>query len=196
MNNMGFFEPFGYPSDGSQIAYDNSQSGLSSGNVQDAIDEVQDNVENLPKPMIFQGSLGIDGDIQILPAASESNRGYVYKVITDGIYQGIAAKTGDQLISKATEWTRIPSGDEPGGTVTSVAITSTDESATITGSPITSSGTIDIKVNVDDAYNSNSTKPITNSLITATFTPLTQEQYDALTNKDKPIYFIYDEVSP
>ena len=181
------------------ISYSGSSSGISATNVQDAIDEVQGNVntvntkvDNLPKPMIFKGSLGTGGTITTLPAASEDNKGFTYKVITDGTYAGQTAKIGDTFISDGTAWVLIPSGDEPSGTVTNVSVTSTDGSATITGSPITSSGTVDISVVTDSALDANSTKPVQNALLSRLFTPLTQAQYDAITNKDLPVYFIYE----
>ena len=156
------------------VSYSGSSSGITATNVQDAIDEVQENVntvntkiDNLPEPMIFKGSLGTGGTITTLPTASDDNKGFTYKVITAGTYQGISAQVGDTLISDGTAWVLIPSGDEPSGTVTNVAVTSADGSATITGSPITSSGTIDISVVTDSALNANSTKPVQNKIVTS-----------------------------
>lgn len=154
------------------VSYSGSSSGLAATNVQDAIDEVQGNVntvntkiDNLPKPMIFKGSLGTGGTITTLPTASNDNKGFTYKVITAGTYAGQTAKIGDTFISDGTAWVLIPSGDEPSGTVTNVAVTSTDGSATITGSPITSSGTIDVSVVVDDALSTTSVHPVQNKVI-------------------------------
>lgn len=199
MNNMGFFNPFGGSGSGgggtpiaSNVSYDGSSSGISATNVQDAIDELDQIIEELPEPMIFKGSLGTGGTISTLPTASSDNKGYTYKVITVGTYAGQTADIGDTFISDGTAWVLIPSGDEPSGTVTNVAVTSTDGSATITGSPITSSGTIDISVVTDSALDANSTKPVQNALLSRLFTPFTQDEYDALTNKDLPLYFIYD----
>lgn len=156
------------------ISYSGSSSGLTATNVQDAIDEVQGNVDavntkvdNLPKPMIFKGSLGTGGTVTTLPTASEDNKGFTYKVITAGTYAGQTAKIGDTFISDGTAWILIPSGDEPSGTVTNVAVTSADGSATITGSPITSSGTIDISVSVDNELSDTSTKPVQNKIVTS-----------------------------
>lgn len=181
------------------ISYIGSSSGISATNVQDAIDEVQENVntvntkvDNLPEPMIFKGSLGTGGIITTLPTASNDNKGFTYKVITDGTYVGQTAKIGDTFISDGTTWVLIPSGDEPSGTVTNVAVTSADGSITVSGSPITSSGTIDISVVTDSALDTNSTKPVQNALLSRLFTPLSQAEYDAITNKDLPIYFIYE----
>lgn len=182
----------GGASTASDVSYSNTTSGLSATNVQAAIDEIDNTIDNLPEPMVFKGSLGTGGTITTLPTASNDNKGFTYKVITAGTYQGVAAEVGDTFISDGTAWILIPSGDEPSGTVTNVAVTSTDGSATITGSPITSSGTIDISVVTDSALNANSTKPVQNALLSRLFTPLSQAEYDAITNKDLPLYFIYD----
>jgi len=174
------------------VSYSNTTSGLTATTVQAAIDELDNTIDNLPEPMVFKGSLGTGGTVTTLPAASSSNKGFTYKVITAGTYASQSAKVGDTFISDGTAWVLIPSGDEPSGTVTNVAVTSADGSATITGSPITSSGTIDISVVTDSALNANSTKPVQNALLSRLFTPLSQAEYDAITNKDLPLYFIYD----
>lgn len=114
----GFFNPFAGGAGGkaptaSEIPYDGLSSGISATDVQGAIDEVQENIENIPRPMSYQGTLGVGGEITELPAPSEANRGYTYKVVTDGTYQSIAAKVGDTFISYATRWDLVPSGDEP-----------------------------------------------------------------------------------
>lgn len=98
----------------------------------------------LPTPMQFKGSVGTGGTITWanLPAAAVSNSGFTYKVITDHATTPIC-QVGDTIISNGTSWVVIPSGDEPAGTVTSVAI-GTDGGISISGSPITSSGTITI----------------------------------------------------
>ena len=97
----------------------------------------------LPEPMVFKGSLGTGGTITTLPTASSSNKGYVYKVITAGTYASQAAKVGDTFISDGSAWVLIPSGDEPSGTVTNVAVAN-GGGLTVSGSPITSSGTITV----------------------------------------------------
>lgn len=80
-----------------------------------------------------------------MPAAAAKNKGHTYKVITDHSADSKcpACKAGDMIISNGSAWVVIPSGDEPSGTVTSVA-TGTG----LTGGPITSSGTISINRNV------------------------------------------------
>jgi hypothetical protein len=101
------------------------------------ISALQDAISGLPTPMQFKGTLGTGGTITSLPNASSANAGFAYKVITAGTYASQAAKVGDMFVSDGSAWVLIPSGDEPGGTVTNVA-TGTG----LTGGPITSSGTI------------------------------------------------------
>ena len=69
-------------------------------------------INNLPKPMIYKGTLGTGGTITSLPTASSSNEGFTYKVITAGTYASQSAKVGDMFISNGSAWTLVPSGDE------------------------------------------------------------------------------------
>ena len=111
---------------------------LPNGDSYDIVDQGARNlISELPSPMVFKGTLGTNGTITSLPSASASNEGFTYKVITDGTYASQTAKVGDVFISNGEEWTLVPSGDEPSGTVTNVA-TGTG----LTGGPITTSGTI------------------------------------------------------
>ena len=105
-------------------------------------------IDNLPEPMVFKGSLGTGGTITDLPVNGTAKVGDTYKVIEAKTYAGKAAKIGDTFIcltktSSANTWELIPSGDEPSGTVTSVGI-SNGGGLSVSGSPITSSGTITI----------------------------------------------------
>ena len=109
---------------------------------------VQAAIDGLPEPMVFKGSLGTGGTITALPVDGTASVGHTYKVITAGTYAGKTAKVGDTFIcltktASANTWELIPSGDEPSGTVTSVAI-SNGGGLSVSGSPITSSGTITI----------------------------------------------------
>ena len=108
---------------------------------------VHDAIDALPEPMIFKGSLGTAGTISVLPAASSSNEGFTYKVITAGTYASQAAKVGDVFISNGSAWILIPAGDEPSGTVTSVGAQGASGShIVVSGGPITSSGTLEVAV--------------------------------------------------
>ena len=136
--------------------------------------------------MQFKGSLGTGGTITDLPTASSSNEGYTYKVIEAGTYASQAANVGDTFISDGTQWVLIPSGDEPSGTVTSVGIT-VPTGMTVSGGPITSSGTI--AIGIDTGY--------------SIPTDAKQAQWDAKSNfsgsytdlTDKPDLSVYAETS-
>lgn len=108
---------------------------------------VDNAIADLPEPMIFKGSVGTGGTVTWanLSTAAAANEGWTYKVITAHTAETgkPAAEVGDTIISTGSEWTVIPSGDEPKGTVTSVGI-SNSGLITISGSPITSSGSITI----------------------------------------------------
>ena len=108
-------------------------------------------MNTLPNPMLYKGSLGTGGTITALPTASASNEGFTYKVITSGTYAGQSAKVGDVFISNGTEWTIIPSGDEPEGTVISVGMSVPIGLKIKEGtSPVTTSGTIEVQL--DEGY--------------------------------------------
>ena len=82
-------------------------------------------LQNLPEPMVFKGTIGDAGASPTitwsqLPAATAAN-GHTYKVISNHSSAPIC-KIGDTIVSNGTEWVVIPSGDEPGGTVTSIKI--------------------------------------------------------------------------
>lgn len=113
-------------------------------------------IDNLPEPMVFKGSLGTGGTITALPVDGTATIGDTYKVITAGTYAGKAAKIGDTFIcltktSSANTWELIPSGDEPSGTVTSVAT-----GVGLTGGTITTSGTIKAKLRSETALTNDS----------------------------------------
>lgn len=82
--------------------------------------EIDGMLEELPKYMVFRGTLGENGTITELPTASIDTNGDVYKVITNGTYAGISAKFGDTIVcsqsgsgdSATYSWVLIPSGDE------------------------------------------------------------------------------------
>lgn len=112
-------------------------------------------IEALPEPMVFKGSVGDEEDSPTIEwddlAASAETVGFTYKVVTAHATAPIC-KVGDTIICAETStgnysWIVIPSGDEPSGTVTSVgAEAASGSNLTVSGSPITSSGTITVGV--------------------------------------------------
>lgn len=113
-------------------------------------DAIGDAVELIfPEPMIFKGTVGTGGTISTLPTDGRATVGWTYKVIEAGTYDGQAAKIGDTFIclsqtDDSNTWVYIPSGDEPSGTVTNVTVGA--GLVTGDGNPITSSGTIKVKI--------------------------------------------------
>jgi len=101
---------------------------------------------DIPEAMVFIGTVGDAADSPTttwanLPTAGSTNKGNTYKVITAHATTPIC-KVGDTIISNGTEWVVIPSGDEPGGTVTNIGAEKgliTDQTS---GAAITSSGKI------------------------------------------------------
>ena len=133
-------------------------------------------INNLPVPMQFKGSLGVNGTITDLPSASASNDGYTYKVITAGIYQGLVTKVGDVVTSNGSEWVLIPSGDVDTDTWRAIKVNGTEKLA----SGI-SSGAVDFvdTDNIEVAFDTTG-----NKVKIATKNIYTQTQIDtALSNK-------------
>ena len=110
---------------------------------------VDDAVTGVTGGMVFKGTIGTSGTIawSSLSSASALNKGYTYKVITAHDSAPICA-VGDLIVSDGSDWVVVPSGDEPSGTVTSVAT-----SNGLTGGPITSSGTISLDTAYGDTIN-------------------------------------------
>ena len=103
------------------------------------VQRLDDKIDNLPSPMIFKGTLGVGGTIQTLPAASTSNEGWTYKVITDGTYAGQTAKVGDVFTSNGSAWVLIPSGDDDNDTWRAIKVNGVEK----LGNGI-SSGSLDV----------------------------------------------------
>lgn len=110
---------------------------------------INSSISNITSAMVFKGTVGTGGTITTLPTVGSASlrTGDTYKVITAGKYPAydanIEVQAGDTFIFDGASWVLIPSGDEPNGTVTSVDVTS-DGSLTVSGGPITTSGTISI----------------------------------------------------
>ena len=111
---------------------------------------VHQEITAIPEPMVFKGTVGAQTDnptITALPVDGSAKKGDTYKVITAGTYAGQEAKVGDTFIcngktSSANTWVLIPSGDEPSGTVTSVAVSAGLTTSNAENAAITETGTI------------------------------------------------------
>lgn len=103
-------------------------------------------IADLPKAMIFRGTLGTGGTITTLPTASSSTEGDVYKVIKNGTYASTEAKVGDVFVcglptgSSTYSWILIPAGDTDSDTWRIVKINGTQ----LLGSAI-STGAVNFK---------------------------------------------------
>ena len=106
--------------------------------------ELKATIEGLPQPMVFKGTLGVDGDITSLPTASDDNKGFVYVVITAGTYAGQSANVGDMFISTGEAWSYVPSGDVVPWKVLSSTLTAGQTTVTFTDSAITANSLIDV----------------------------------------------------
>lgn len=124
--------------------------------------EALSEIANLPKPMIYKGTLGTGGTIQTLPAASADNNGWVYKVITKGTYEGQTAKPGDTFTSNGSAWDLTPSGDD--AFVISDELDAGETSITFTDDRITAESFISVG---SEAWYTDSTQ--TTGSVTLTF---------------------------
>ena len=99
-------------------------------------------ISGITGAMHFKGTVGTGGTVSDLPTSGVAI-GDTYKVSVAGTYASQAAKVGDLFIATATTptWAYVPSGDETG--VTSVGITE-GTGISVSGSPITSSGSITV----------------------------------------------------
>ena len=88
--------------------------------------------------MVYRGTVGEGGTVAELPTSNVKN-GDTYKVLTDGMYEGQQAFTGDMFIAVVTTtddtatiaWTLIPSGDD--GNVNTATETMLTDGALVIG---------------------------------------------------------------
>lgn len=108
-------------------------------------------INNLPEPMVFKGTVGTSSSATIsysdTTSATYKKDGWTFKAIADGtVNTDDAVKIGDTIIynGDGASWVVIPSGDEPSGTVTSVAVGTGLVTDQTNSEPITTSGTISL----------------------------------------------------
>lgn len=113
---------------------------------------------------VLNGNIGsfTTSETGIVDTNTEDYRSLLWETPTDTF--DISISFDDSNISSGGS-----SGGGGGGTgsVTRVAVSSSDGSMRVTGSPITSSGTINISVNVDDELSDTSIKPVQNKIVTS-----------------------------
>lgn len=83
----------------SDVSYNNSSSGLSSGNVQGAIDEVNTKVDNIPQAVVPKGTIAFAS----LPSLASVEVGWMYNIsddfttTSDFVISGISEKAGSNV---------------------------------------------------------------------------------------------------
>ena len=125
------------------------------------LNRLDDRIDDLPKPMVYKGTLGTGGTITSLPPATASKEGYTYKVITEGTYAGQAAKVGDTFTCSKPEgsllftWVLFSQGDTDTDTWRGIKVNGTEK----IGSGI-STGDVDLvdSDNIEWEYDSNGNK--------------------------------------
>ena len=112
-------------------------------------------VGGLPAPMSFKGTVGTGGTKTWSNYATGAKSGWTYKVITDHSTTPVC-KAGDVIIYDGSEWAVIPSGNEPGGTVTSVnAAGAANSHIQVSNGPITDRGSLTIGIEAGYSIPSN-----------------------------------------
>ena len=112
-------------------------------------------IDALPEAMVFKGTLGTGGTVEVLPVASAENEGWTYKVITAGTYAGQTAKVGDVFTSDGFTWVLIPAGDEDSDTWRAIKVEGVEK----LGNGI-SSGAVDFRgsANIDVTFDADGNK--------------------------------------
>lgn len=153
-------------------------------------------IGNIPKPMVFKGTLGnaiVFPTATSLPSPSADTVGWVYKVISNGTYNtgggsSTAAKTGDLFIcryvvsppSGAYDWILVPSGDDVEDTWRNIQVNGTE----LLGNGI-SSGAINF-VNGGNVTVTGSGNNITLGVASGYSIPSTSDQSDWSAKYDLP----------
>ena len=91
-----------------QIKYDNTTSGLTATEVQSAIDEVQDNIDNLPTPLQYVGTWSAATNTPTLANTDTGKQGFLYQVNAAGTVNfgagNISFDIGDKVVNNGTIW--------------------------------------------------------------------------------------------
>ena len=139
-------------------------------------------IDNLPEPMVYKGTLGVNGTTSALPNASTANEGFTYKVITAGTYDGQEANVGDMFTSNATSWVLFPAGDPDTDTWRNIKVNGTEE----LGTGI-SSGAVDFVNgnNTTVTFDSTGNKISIDAAFDSELDTMTLSEYNALSTAQK-----------
>lgn len=91
-----------------QIQYDNTSSGLTATDVQDAIDETNVRIDTLPDPIVYKGTYNALTNTPALSNTDVGKTGYLYQVNVAGTQNFgagvISFDVGDKVVNNGTTW--------------------------------------------------------------------------------------------
>src|SRR6185369_5284812 len=92
----------------SEIKYDPTSSGLGSGDVKAAIDELQDEIVALPDPITYKGTWNAATNTPTLSNSDTDLAGYLYQVNVAGTQNfgagAISFEIGDKVVNDGSAW--------------------------------------------------------------------------------------------
>lgn len=117
----------------SEIDYDNTTSGLTAADVQDAIDEVQANINALPTPLTYKGTWSAATNTPTLANSDTGRTGWLYQVNAAGSVDfgagSISFDIGDKVVNNGTvyeKWDMTDAVSSVNGATGAVSLTTTD----------------------------------------------------------------------
>lgn len=91
-----------------EIEYDGTSSGLAATDVQDALDEVQANIDSLPNPIYYAGTWDASTNTPTLANTDVGQEGALYQVNVAGTVDfgagPISFEIGDKVVNNGTVW--------------------------------------------------------------------------------------------
>lgn len=92
----------------SEIKYDNSTSGLTANTVQDAVDELENQIATLPDPITYKGTWDASTNIPTLSNSDTGVTGFLYQVNVAGTVDfgagSISFDIGDKVVNDGSAW--------------------------------------------------------------------------------------------
>ena len=115
------------------VSYDNVTSGLSAVNVQEAIDELAQEISTLPDPITYKGAYDAATNTPALSNADTNVTGFLYRVTVAGTVDfgagDIELAVGDSVVNNGTVWEKWDHTDQVlsvNGQTGAVVLTSDD----------------------------------------------------------------------
>jgi hypothetical protein len=100
----------------SEIKYDNTTSGLTATNTQDAVDELDGIIDALPDPIIYAGTWDASTNTPTLDNSDTGVTGYLYRVTVAGTADfgagNITFAIGDSVVNNGTIWEKWDHSDQ------------------------------------------------------------------------------------